>query len=503
MPKIRQYDAGVQTQGPLDTQRAQAQDFGDYRGLSQVGQGLEAVADFTQKRREQVDVSTLSAQLSKARLDWSTNLQERLKSADPNDTEFVANYQKELDDYMTELSANAKTDKGSVYFTEQAGQLRTNLLSSAIAGASELAGVKAKQDWTNSVQANAGAIFNDPSQFEAVMASQKAATQTLVDTGAMSSATALELETKANKEFAKNTIKGMANLNPDAAEEMLKSGKYDPYIGEMKDQLMGEIRQAKTGQRLEAERIKKQEEEALKTEQMATQNTFLKQMNDGKLTPKMILNSNLNPFGSGGKEQMMQLLAANNKERKTRTDPQVFNNLFARINLPEDDPKKLIDENDLNAYVINDQLSFNDLNLLRGEMQHRRTAAGAIEGQLKDGVLKAAEGILVKKDPFGIPDPKGLENMQAFRVYYLTTYDEERKKGVSVQELTDPLSPKYLGKAIPNYARTTNEILKDMSGRYKKESQNQAPTTAIIPAENKRKEGESIQAWKKRTGKGN
>lgn len=506
MPRIKSVENRVETQGPVNSPQAQASDFGDFRGLSAVGQGLDAVGDFVQKRREQSDVSTMSAQLSKARLDWTTNLQERLKTADPNDAEFVSNFQQELDDYISELGKNASTDKGSIYFTEQAAQLRTSLLTNAIAGASELAGVKAKQDWQTAVSSNSGAVLSDPSSFEAVMSSNKAMTQSLVETGAISSAQAMELEAKANTETAKSAIKGMANLNPDAAKEMINSGKFDPYIGTMKDQLLGEVDQAKRGQLIEQERVKKQQEEALKVEQMATQNDFLGKITTGKLNTKMVLNSNLPPFGSGSKEQFLQMMETHNKQRANKSDPQVFLNTFARINLPDGDPKKIVDENDLNGLVVAGKLSFEDLGKLRGEIQGKRTEAGGIESQLKKGLLDVAKGSLTRSNPLtGIRDPRGDEQLQAFTSFFLTEYADQRKKGKSAKDLLDPTSPDYMGKAIRNYARTPEQIMKDLAGGFNSDPIEVAPTDSRVtppPDENRRKDGETIASWKKRTGKG-
>jgi hypothetical protein len=150
--------------------------------------------------------------------------------------------------------------------------------------------------------------------------------------------------------------------------------------------------------------------------------------------------------------------------------------LYQRIHLPDDDDKKLRDENELNKYFGNG-LSMSDLNHLRDEMQGRQTTAGQIEGDLRKQVLEIAKGKLTKSNPLtGFRDPVGDEQMQRFMVFFLDEYKNQRAKGKSAVELLSPDSPMYLGKNINQFVRTPQQILRDMAPKRAQPSDGMAST---------------------------
>jgi hypothetical protein len=288
-----------------------------------------------------------------------------------------------------------------------------------------------------------------------------------VATGLPGSA-AEELKGVARKELAKSALSGWVNANPGYAKELLKSGKFDPYIdGDLKQFMYGQADQAIRAKDADAERARREQERVIKEKQAATQNSFLAKMVDGKLTATDVLRSNLDPFGSGSKEQFIQMMKSA-AEKPPKTDPATFRALFDRIHLPDGDPKKILDDNELNEYVVKGLLDYDDLNNLRGEVQGRKTEQGRVESDLRASVLKSAEDMLVKRDKLtGIADPDGEEQYLRFKTMFYSEFDRQRKEGKSPLDLLSPDSPDYLGKHIRPFVKTPQQMLKDGMRRLK------------------------------------
>lgn len=257
----------------------------------------------------------------------------------------------------------------------------------------------------------------------------------------------------------------------------------------------------------EMERRRKEQEKAIKTAQEKTQNDFLKSLVDNKLTDEMILGSNLEAFGSGSKEQFIGMLKRHNTEDRIKTNPNVAMDLWSRIHLPDGDPKKLVDENDLNQYY-GKGLDLETINQFRGEIQGKKTTQGQIESDMKARVLKAAEDRLVKANPaFGIKDPVGQEQYLKFMGLFLNEYEAQKKKGKSPLELLIPGSPDYLGKYLDQFTRTPREMMQDQVKMLKGQDGGlAAPAPGATPAApakapDPRQPGESAADYLKRIGK--
>jgi muramidase (phage lysozyme) len=84
------------------------------------------------------------------------------------------------------------------------------------------------------------------------------------------------------------------------------------------------------------------------------------------------------------------------------------------------------------------------------------------EKELKRLFLNKAKGdITGSNEHLGLKDPKGDEQYLKFMVHTLDAYDKARSEGKTPQELLDPDSPSYLGKAIKVYKRPRGEWFDD------------------------------------------
>lgn len=464
MPQIKPYTPNVGAPGPAQTRRATGEDFGAAigQGAQALGQATSQAGEMLQKRAEQSERSDLNAKMAKFHADMTNEWQETLRTADPADKTVAEKFNKKVDDQLGQIEGDISTRGGQLYFKQAASELQGHFSVTAAHGQAELAGIKAKQDYTQSLNDRSSAVINDPSSFELAKQQHSDGLSNLVATGGLSIEAAEKLKTTGERELAKSAIRGWIKVDPKFAQQQLDGGKWNTYIdGDVKHQMFGEVKVAEAGARADEERQQKEADRIMREKQEKTQNDFLQKLTSNSLSAKEILGSNLDAFGSGSKEQFIKLIEENSKGG-VKTDPGTYISLFERIHSPEGDPKRIGNENDLNQY-FGHGLNMESLNALRGEVQGKKTIDGTTESELKKGVAEIAKGMLTKSNPMtGIRDSEGDTQYLKFMTYFLKTYAEERQKGKSPIDLLGPDSPNYLGKQIRNYVRSQDQIIKDM-----------------------------------------
>jgi hypothetical protein len=514
MPQIREYgDARVSLPGAIRTPQYTPEQFGaaEGRALESLGGAISQTADLVAKRIDQENTSEVTAELARKQADLSLKLQETLRTANPGDKEVFENFNKSVDEEMAKVGEKASTLTARNFYRDASEKIKTQLYMTSEQGQAELSGAKAVQDYQTTLNSLSAAAAADPTAIGLQRELHAAAIENLVRTGSLPREKALKLQREGDQSIVKSSIRGWIELNPSYAKQKLKSKEYDSELGaEGIKQLMGEIDQAERAREIEEERRQRALEKARKAQQEQTQNDFLVKLTEGGLSTKDVLGSNLDAFGSGSKEQFLNMLRqANSSERALQTDPATMMALFNRIHLPDGDPKKLYDENELNDY-FGRGLSLSDLHHLRDEMQGRKTTAGQVESDMKKQVMEIARGKLTKSNPLtGFRDPVGDEQMQKFMTFFFQEYQAERSKGTSSLDLLNPDSPKYLGRAIDQFTRTPQQIMRDLAPRRKTEDTGLAKQSAPeganaatpifkakpVPA---RKPGESPQDYLKR-----
>lgn len=484
MPKIREYEQRTDVAGPIQGRRASADDQGFSGGLQTLGREISNLGEVIQKRQEQNEVSDLNAKMAEAKAKFGVQLDETMRTADPGDATVTENFLKGYDDYVSAIGENISTRAGRNYFNQTNAALRGHFLQSAATAQADLAGLKAKQDFVATSGNYSSSVLSDPASFGFTKELQNEAIQNYVRYGSLSSKDAVELKALADRKLAVSAVQGWININPEFAKKQLESGKWDGELdGLTKDQMMSQANQALRGEQVDQER-KRREAERMKAEaQMQTQNTFLEKMAKNELKVQDVLSSNLDPFGSGSKQQFINMLDQENRSGSTmRTDPGTFKDLFERIHTDDSNPRKIRDENDLN-YFFGRGLNMESLNQLRAEIQGKRTIDGGIESDLKKGVADIARSTLTRSNPLtGFRDPRGDERYQRFMNYFLKEYSDQRKKGKTPQELLDPDSPGYLGKQISKFAPKGNEVMQDLiNGLTPMEAEELEATTQPTP----------------------
>ena len=273
---------------------------------------------------------------------------------------------------------------------------------------------------------------------------------------------------------------------------------FDGLTWEQQSRIVAEAEQGVRANMIRDEQRDKLAQAARQAQLKAVQDDFLARMLPGAenpLTVDDVRNSPLEPFGSGSKEWFYDAIQKQG-HADAKTDPIVFNTLFESIHLPADDPRSVKDEDQLLPW-LGKGLAFDDLNRLRGELQGKKTAAGAVENDLKQQAFRMAYDVLAKPDRLtGVPDPDGAKLNYQFRVMFQDEYDRLRKDGKPAVQLLDPRSPDYLpGRLMGMLATTPME-------RIAKTAEKIRGDFKTAPAAPQKKEGESAAEYLARV-KGN
>jgi len=226
-------------------------------------------------------------------------------------------------------------------------------------------------------------------------------------------------------------------------------------------------------------------DKAVKDQQARVENGYLNKLIDGTLTVDDIRSDQT--LTAAQREHFYNAINSQT-QKQDKTDPTVFNDVFSRIHLPDTDPNKITDPDQLNKYM-GQGLSFADIGKLRGEIKGRGTPDAELMTQFKSMAKAQISGSsLIAKDPDG---DKQFYNWSA---YVDNVVAEKQKKGVSLHEMLDPSSREYLGSTIQRFVRTPQQQMQDSARRMS------GGSSASLPPEQQRKPGESAADYLKRTG---
>lgn len=512
MPVIQEYNRQFSTAGPIQERRRTADDFGaaEARGLGRLGQGVQSAGQALQRRAEQEELSDLNAKLSKVQADNAIEFQELVRTAKPGDKKVFEDFDKRAQKRLDDVQGGIETGAGRNYFNNASSKISNQLRVNAAQTQADLDGEKAVIDYTQSKNNLSAGLVSDPSSLEVSRDLHRQGIDNLVNSGLLSARDAEKLKLQGDRDLIKSSIRGWAKLDPEFAKEKLKSGEYDKELGgDLKVQMFGEVEQAIRAKDVEAQRQERRQKELKEAEQLKTQNTFLEKMSENNLTVADILDSNLDAFGPGSKEQFIRMVQkTNEKGGKLQTNPNTFIEIFDRINLPDGDPKKITDEAQLNDF-LGEGLNYTDLTKLRQEITGRKTEKGRVESDMRKQLFNIAKGHLTRSNALtGVRDPDGDESMLRFQTFVYEQVEEQRKAGKPIRDLLNPDSKDYLGRFIRNYKRSPQEIMRaqmrELQGTKSPSLQNTLNSPAGQGAKPKppRNPNESISEYLDRINKG-
>ena len=502
MPKILDpLTPQIQATAPTGSPAGPAVGASTGRGQRLLGRGLNILGDAIFKKVEQNEISDISAKLAQSQSDITKNWQEAMRDPDNIGNEnfaedFVENTFNNIDDLRGDLS----TPNAQRHFDNTVVKMRAHLEGTVAAGQAELAGIKATQDISQTLDGLSSSLVNDPSSLDLALGMHGDYVNMMAQSGRLPAKAVAKFREEGKDLLTKSSIQGWINLEPQFALDGLNEGKWDKLIsGDTKVQLISQSKTAIRALDVEANREKKRLKDEKKEQDNEIINGFLVKMDTNELSTKDILNSTLPPVGLGSKKQMLDMLE---KSIKTglKSDPSTVNELFERIHAPDGVLGKITDESELNEFFGNG-LGKKDLDFLRKEISGMKTTEGRNEATLKKTFLDSMKSRITKSN-FNIAkeDPIGDELHLQFQIAFQKEFADGKKAGKSITNMLNPKHADYLGPIADQYIRTEAQKMKDQIRLLTGEQNPKAEPTGAPDGIVQIKPGESADAYFKRIG---
>jgi len=188
----------------------------------------------------------------------------------------------------------------------------------------------------------------------------------------------------------------------------------------------------------------------------------------------------------------------------------VVADLFARVHLPDDDPRKIRTVGQLVPYFP--AIGSTGYDWLKNELDRRETPEGQRLSDVRTRFYNAMKPQF-DKSTFLTVDEKGGEDNFRFWQY---AQEQERiytsTPGKDAYDLYNYKHPDYLGKKVPAFKRSLDEQIRGMAESLRQQSATRPPapaipgapatTTPAAPAakDAARRPGETIEEYRKRRG---
>lgn len=140
--------------------------------------------------------------------------------------------------------------------------------------------------------------------------------------------------------------------------------------------------------------------------------------------------------------------------------------LFERIALPPEDPRKISTRSEIDQAFIDGNLKRSDHDWLVKALSESATPEGERLNKMQGDFLTGMKSQFTKSNMF-VPDPKGDAQFYEFQQYVSQKVIEARANKEDPYELFRPGTPKYLGSAavISQFQRSLKTITEDQLGR--------------------------------------
>lgn len=457
MARIKEYNTEIGATADIGGRRAHT---GDFFQPGNDGSGLIQAADIMADVVQRQEVSEVRARMAEVDAELTVDLKTRADAGELGDATFAETFNADAADRIAKIGDNVRTPAGRAAYQERAAATSAHFVKASGLYQADSMGKKAVLDYSRALDANRNILVRDPSRFDDVMqANDMAIGDRNGPYANLPAAARAKLAEDSREQLALSAVQGEIAQNPDVALARLNKGAWDSHLDADKTVTLKRSAESAIHARLvESDRLERAAAKARADAERKTEDSYFARFvkDPTSLSAVEIANSNLNP---DDKWKWYGRISTGDKPMKT--DAGVFKDLFERIHLPPDDPRAITDEKQLDPHFGNG-VAPDSLNFLRTEISGRRTPEGMIESEMKKRMFDTAKSALSGSNSLlGIRDPKGDEQLQRYMAYFLPEYDKQRKAGKSAVELLDPGSPEYLGKAIQQYKRPWDDVLRD------------------------------------------
>lgn len=467
MARIREYNSQV-SPSAIDRPNLGPEAFGagSARNIQRLGQVVQGVGQAIEKYQVNSDISEATKELANIQKEYTAKWQSLAHNSDGSDDSLAENFMTELEERVSQVGGNLKTQKGREFFNDSSIQMTNRLGGIALETQAKLRGERAKQNFIETTNSLTSSAFSDPTSFQANLELNAQALDAMVESGALPRSAANELKQKSENEIAMSAMRGLIETNPSIAEQEINSSRWDKYLdGANKKTLSGELRVKNRADRVEQSRLeslqRRVQNERREQVKLESQEKFF----EGTLTVKEVMDNQY--LNSSDKSRYVNLIAKQAKgDGIEKTNPAVFNSTIERIHLPDGDPNKISDSEDINDLFLSGEIDQKTASILNREILAVKNSP---EIRMKQEALKLARKELSQTNPgIGYVDDDGEERVQEFINFLNTEIESVTKSGKSVSEVLDPNSPNYAGKKIGAFQKSKSQVLSAQASKQRR-----------------------------------
>lgn len=446
--------------------RATQQMFGN------IGQTIANVGTIIDKHQGMADTSALSKDAAEGFDALTRDWNDTVSKADPNDTSVAEKWRQEvLEPYLDKFGQDVGSTAG-VDFRERAiNTLRNHFIEKTLGDQSALSGSAVKTNLEQSVNSYSQAAYNDPSSAETAITLYQGSVETQIQSHTLTGEQAAQVRASTVvgvKQIALGAVRGMADKNPQAAIQALDSGRFDKYLnGEEKSQAKGYATAQQKAKDADARRVQEDARRDAEEASDKRRNDIMRSYatpDGGLKIPKNAISAILaDPTMTPADKDALIGITKRLGEPdavEMKNDPATYLSLFNRIHLPDGNPQKIKDADQLNQF-LGKGLNYTGLEQLR----HELVPGGkeTLANELKTRWLTTARNQIVGTNPLlGIRDPKGDELFGNFLVQFLPAYEAAVAGGANPADLLKPNG--QFDQMLAHYKRTPAQQMQDIAG---------------------------------------
>lgn len=497
MPNIQEYDNPIAAIRPDETGieamarsgRIIREDFREAGTAvgGAIGQVGSKIAENIEKHNTAAEISAGAAHLvtlqDKLTQDWNT----QAKNVDPNDQTIGQTFrEKTLQPAIQDWQDKFTTDGGKQWAAMQGAHLTQHLYEKTSADMATRSGDAMTVNLDILKNRASQAVYGDPTSLNMTLGLVDNSVKALVDnspnlTGDQAAKAQTTLTQHIKTEIAKSAFMGMADKNPDLAEQALRGGQFGDYVdGTQAHQYLNMIKHTKEADarmaRMEARQARQEAGEV-------ASNKFFTLLTDpnkpGDYIQQMMKDPSIPPEK---KPTLFHMAEAYGRTPEASTAPGLLNDFTTRLALPQDDVR-FPSQEEVFKHVGKD-MSNQDANFVLSRINPKDPNARA-DNMMLAGVMKEANQVLnPKQAAFGFAgtDPAGMHAQNRFETWFLPEYERQLKAGKTPQELLSPDSPNYLlkGNKLQQFAPSATDAVNGIRGLIAKPAE---PSAVTAPTE--------------------
>jgi hypothetical protein len=473
MAQIREYNRQVEAVGPVQGREVSAASLGGGgQAIEFAGKALSHVAETVDKIQSQDDIIKGSKSTSEFFLQQTQALQDLKNSGKITEDGAYDKWHQDFTNGFSKLSEDMKSTEGRKFMAEREASYTQHFGNSFIKESADAKGAQAKSGFIDTLNNKSSALTIDPSAFQQTVKDMDLTLATLKTSGTMASDDVDKLGSHAKSTLALSAIQGEILKNPTYAKGLISGGMFDKYVtGMQKAELINTADVHIRGAEIEGKRVLADKEHTRAVAADAQMSAWLPDVHDNKLSMKAVYENDTLNFRE---KVIMQNMINKTASGLAKTDSTVALNTYKDIQAG-----KIVSGDQIDV-LVGEGLSPKDAMLYKNILKERTDpVSGVKDFTAKKGIYDDAEKRL-GKDPIAGLNPEAQVRMNSLRYEIEAAWIDGRKKGLSVQQLTDPKSPEYLGRLTDKYIPNSQEVFNMKYGA--KQMSTQSGSTGIAVA---------------------